>query len=37
MTRLLAAALALVATLATGAVAADYPTRPVTLIVAFTP
>src|SRR6266700_370022 len=37
MTRLLTAALAFFAMLATGAVAADYPTRPVTLIVAFTP
>src|SRR5262249_12898740 len=37
MIRTLAAALAFVATLATRAVAADYPTRPVALIVAFTP
>src|ERR1700704_1373337 len=37
MIRLLTAAIAFFAMLATGAVAADYPTRPVTLIVAFTP
>src|ERR1700741_4683135 len=37
MTKLLTAALAFFAMLATGAVAADYPTRPVTLVVAFTP
>jgi tripartite-type tricarboxylate transporter receptor subunit TctC len=37
MIRVLAAAFTLVATLCTGAVAADYPTRPITLIVAFTP
>jgi tripartite-type tricarboxylate transporter receptor subunit TctC len=36
MTRILAAAFALLATLSS-AVAADYPSRPVTLIVAFTP
>src|ERR1700678_423129 len=37
MIRMLAAAFALVAALCAGAVAADYPTRPVNLIVAFTP